>query len=176
MCLLPMKRAGKRSSVYLGGETGNILAKDVDVDALVRKTAGYVGADIEALVREAKMAAMRDFIIQMGDRSEQERTDAIKNVMLTKAHFDAALQKVRGSLDEDTIEKSERQSWEMLYNGEQREILSRAAVLVSSAGTGRKKTDEKSVNELRKLTFSRRKDFAAISKMTESLEKKMDRV
>ena len=77
--------------VYLGGETGNILAKDVDIDALVKKTEGYVGADIEALVREAKMAAMRDFIVQMGGRSEQERKDAIKNVMLTKAHFDAAL-------------------------------------------------------------------------------------
>jgi len=115
---------------------------------------------------------MRDFIVQMGDRSEQERTDAIKNVMLTKAHFDAALQNVRGSLDQDAIEKSERQSWEMLYNGEQREILNKAAMLVSSAGAGRKKADEKAVNELRRLTFARRKDFAAIGKMTETLEKK----
>ena len=44
--------------------------------------------------------------------------------MLTKAHFDAAISKVKGSLDEDAIEKSERQAWEMLYNQEQREILS----------------------------------------------------
>jgi transitional endoplasmic reticulum ATPase len=161
--------------VYLGGETENILSKDLDVDALVKKTEGYVGADIEAVVREAKMAAMRDFIVQMGDRSEQERTDAIKNVMLTKAHFDAALQNVRGSLDKDAIEKSERQSWEMLYNGEQREILNKAAVLVSSAGMGRKKADEKIVTELRRLTFARKKDFAAISKAIESLEKKMEK-
>jgi transitional endoplasmic reticulum ATPase len=158
--------------VYLGGETGNILAKDVDIDALVRKTGGYVGADIEALVREAKMAAMRDFIVEMGGRSEQERKDAIKNIMLTKAHFDAAVSTVKGSLDEDAIEKSERQSWEMLYNGEQREILSRAAMLVSSAMMGRKKADEKAVNELRRLTFARKKDFTAIGKMTETLEKK----
>ena len=161
--------------VYLGGGTENILAKDLDVDMLVKKTEGYVGADIEALVREAKMAAMRDFIIQMGDRPEQERTDAIKNVMLTQAHFDAALQNVRGSLDINAIEKSERQSWDMLFNGEQREILNKAAMLVSSAGMGRKKADEKIVNELRRLTFARRKDFAAISKMTESFEKKMEK-
>ena len=44
--------------------------------------------------------------------------------------------KVKGSLDEDAIEKSERQSWEMLYNQEQREILNKAAMLVSSAGYG----------------------------------------
>ena len=161
--------------VYLGGKTGSILAKDVDVGALVKKTTGYVGADIEALVREAKMAAMRDFIVQMGTRSEQERKDAIKNVMLTKAHFDAAILKVKGSLDEDAIEKSERQAWEMLYNQEQREILSKAAMLVTSAGIGHKKADEKAVKELRRLTFSRKKDFAAISKMTETLEKKLEK-
>jgi transitional endoplasmic reticulum ATPase len=161
--------------VYLGGETGNILAKDVDVDALVKKTEGYVGADIEALVREAKMAAMRDFIVQMGTRPEKERMDAIKNVMLTKAHFNAALLKVKGSLDEDAIEKSERQAWEMLYNKEQREILSKAAVLVSSAGMGHKKVDEKVVKDLRRLIFARKKDFAAISKMVESFEKKLEK-
>jgi transitional endoplasmic reticulum ATPase len=161
--------------VYLGGETESILAKDVDVDALVKRTDGYVGADIEALVREAKMAAMRDFIVQMGSRSEQERTDAIKNVMLTKAHFDAALTRVRGSLDEDALGKSERQAWEMLYSQEQREILNKATVLLTSAGTGRKKADEKSVQELRRLTFARKKDFPAISKMAETLEKKLEK-
>jgi len=161
--------------VYLGGDTQEILAKDIDVNVLMKKTEGYVGADIEALVREAKMAAMRDFIVQMGDRPEQERKDAIKNVMLTKAHFDEALKKVRGSLDNDAIEKSERQSWEMLYNQEQREILNKAAVLVSSAGMGRKKPDEKAVRELRRLTFARKKDFAAISRLSEMLEKKTEK-
>ena len=161
--------------VYLGGETGSILAKDVDIGALVKKTDGYVGADIEALVREAKMAAMRDFIVQMGSRTEQERKDAIKNVMLTRAHFDAAVLKVRGSLDEDAIEKSERQSWEMLYNKDQREILSKAAMLVTSAGIGRKKAEEKSVQELRRLIFARKKDFAAISKLADTLEKKLEK-
>jgi transitional endoplasmic reticulum ATPase len=161
--------------VYLGGETGNILAKDVDIDVLVKKTTGYVGADIEALVREAKMAAMRDFIVEMGGRSEQERKDAIKNVMLTKAHFDAAVSKVKGSLDEDAMEKSERQSWEMLYNQEQREILNKAAVLVTGAGMGRRKADEKAIQDLRRLTFARKKDFTAISSMAEALEKKLEK-
>ncbi len=90
--------------VYLGGETGSILSKDIDIDALVKQTEGYVGADIESLVREAKMAAMREFIVVMGNSSEQERKDAIINVMITKAHFDAALLNVRGSLDHEAIE------------------------------------------------------------------------
>jgi len=161
--------------VYLGGDTGSILAKDVDAAALVKQTEGYVGADIEALVREAKMAAMRDFIVTMGSRSEQERKDAIKNVMLTKAHFDAAILKVKGSLDRDAIEKSERQSWEMLYNQEQRTLLENATRLLARAGVARKKADEKAIAELRKVAFARKKDFTAIKTQTESLEKKLDK-
>ncbi len=162
--------------VYLGGDTEQILSKDVDVGILVKKTDGYVGADIEALVREAKMAAMRDFIVQMGTRPEVERRDAIKNVMLTKAHFDEALLNVKGSLDEDALEKSERQAWEMLYNQEQREILNRAAMLVSSAGMGHKKVDLNLVKDLRRLTFARKKDFAALSTMADLFDRKRETV
>jgi transitional endoplasmic reticulum ATPase len=161
--------------VYLGGETGNILAKDVDVEAMVKRTDGYVGADIESLVREAKMAAMRDFIVQMAGRNEQERRDAIKNVMLTKAHFDAALLRVKGSLDADAIEKSERQAWEMLYNQEQRTILEKATMLIARAGMAHKKADEKVIDELRTAVYVRKKDFTAIAKMSELLEKKLEK-
>jgi transitional endoplasmic reticulum ATPase len=161
--------------VYLGDGTGAILAKDVDVEALIKKTHGYVGSDIEALVREAKMEAMRDFIVRMGGRTEQERTDAIKTVKLKRAHFDAAILKVKGSMDGDAIEKSERQAWVMLYSKEQQEILNKAAMLVTRSATGRKKGDEKMVQELRARTFARKKDFAAISKMAETLEKKLAR-
>ncbi len=157
--------------VYLGGETGSILARDVDVDELVRHTEGYAGADIESLVREAKMAAMREFIVTMGDRDEKDRIDAIKNVMLTKAHFDAALLKVKGSLDHESIEKSERQAWEMLYNQEQRGILVKAADEISHARTMRKA--EKEAGELRAALYQRKKDFAEIGKRTGSLEEAM---
>jgi transitional endoplasmic reticulum ATPase len=157
--------------VYLGGETSSILAKGVDVDELVKKTEGYVGADIEAVVREAKMAAMRDFIIQMGGRTEQERKDAIKNVMLTKAHFEAAILKVKGSLDRDALEQSERQAWQMLYNTEQREILDKALAAVHHAGVLPGKEDA-SAAALRNAIYQRKKEFGHIKKLTEDLEKK----
>jgi transitional endoplasmic reticulum ATPase len=158
--------------VYLGGDTAAILAKDVSVDTLVNRTEGYVGADIEAVVREAKMAAMRDFIIHMAGSSEQERRDAIKNVMLTKAHFDAAVQRVKGSLDRDAIETSERQAWQMLYNTEQREILETASAAIRHAGMLPGKTDERALEGLRKAIYQRKKDFAAIKSMTDDWEKK----
>ncbi len=159
--------------VYLGGDTGDILAKDVDTDVLVRQTEGYVGADIEALVREAKMAAMRDFIIQMGTRNEQERKDAIKNVMLTRAHFEAAVLKVKGSLDRDALENSERQAWEMLYNQDQRTILDKALSSLNRAGMSSKKVDDRIIAGLRTATYQRKKDFGEITKLTQELEKKI---
>jgi transitional endoplasmic reticulum ATPase len=161
--------------VYMSGETGSILAKDVDIDLLVQQTEGYVGADIESIVREAKMAAMREFITMMGTRGEQERKDAIKNVMITKAHFDEAIGKVKGSLDRDAIEKSEQQSWQMLYNQEQRTILEKAVSTVRRATISHKKNDDPAISDLRAACYKRKKDFSGIAKLTETLEKKMEK-
>lgn len=138
---------------------------------MVKRTEGYVGADIEAVIREAKMAAMREFIITMGGRDEKDRIDAIKNVMLTKAHFEASLAKIKGSLDRDALEKSERQAWEMLFSQDQRSILEKALKTVQKASMMSK--DEKASEELRKAVYLRKKDFAGIAKMTEALEKKL---
>jgi transitional endoplasmic reticulum ATPase len=157
--------------VYLGGETGSILAKDVDIDEMVKRTEGYVGADIEAVIREAKMAAMREFIITMGGRDEKDRIDAIKNVMLTKAHFEASIAKIKGSLDQGALEASERQAWEMLYSQDQRAILEKALRTIQQASAMNK--DEKDADGLQKAVFLRKKDFAGITKLTEALERKL---
>ncbi len=59
----PPDRKGRRQifDVYIK-EISSMLAEDVDLDKLVDKTEGFVGADIEALVREAKMVAIRGFV------------------------------------------------------------------------------------------------------------------
>ncbi|HEY9702355.1 MAG TPA: AAA family ATPase, partial [Allocoleopsis sp.] len=65
------------------------LAKDVKIDELVEKTDGYVGADIEAVCREAAMLALRD---DMNSRDVKMK------------YFLDALKKVRPSTSKD-IEK-----------------------------------------------------------------------
>ncbi|MFA7153659.1 MAG: CDC48 family AAA ATPase [Methanoregulaceae archaeon] len=153
--------------VYLeDGET--ILAADVSIDDLVTETEHFVGADIEALVREAKLAAMREFIQVMGDKPEQEITDAAVNVRITRKHFDEAKKKVKGSLDQDTLEASERQAWEMLYNQDQRTILENAAAAIRRAGLQREQ--EIDTAEIRQATFGRTKDFNEIKRLTSRLE------
>ncbi len=64
--------------------------KDVDFKVLAKKTKGYVGADIEAVCREAAILALRDSM-------------DVKEV--SAKYFDKALEKVRPSITDD-IEKS----------------------------------------------------------------------
>ena len=164
--------------VYLG-QAHDLLAGDIDVDALVERTDGFVGADIEALVREAKLAAMREFISVMKEKTDQERADAAANIRLTRAHFDAALEKVKGSLDRDALEAAERQAWEMNYSQEQRATLEEAAAVVRRAELatmGSDPADERRqrADALRKAVFSQKKDFADLQKETAALRKQLD--
>ncbi|QZP37883.1 CDC48 family AAA ATPase [Halobaculum magnesiiphilum] len=80
------------------------LADDVDLDKLARKTDGYVGADIEAVCREASMNASREFITSV---SPEEVDDSVGNVRVTMAHFEDALDEVSPSVTEETKERYE---------------------------------------------------------------------
>ncbi|ESS07919.1 MAG: AAA family ATPase, CDC48 subfamily [uncultured archaeon A07HN63] len=75
------------------------LADDVDLDKLARKTEGYVGADIEAVCREASMAASREFI---GSVDPEEVGESVGNVRVTMSHFEEALEEVQPSVTEET--------------------------------------------------------------------------
>ncbi len=156
--------------VYLGSE-GNLITGDVKIDDLVAVTEGYVGADIEALVREAKFYAMREFISVMAGKSEQEIADAVVNVRISKKHFDEALKKVKGSMDRESLEVAERQAWEILYNQEQRTILENAVAALKQAEIRTGKTYD--TEPLRKATFARRKDWNEIKKLTHKLEEEL---
>ncbi|MFC4988673.1 CDC48 family AAA ATPase [Saliphagus infecundisoli] len=78
------------------------LADDVDLEELASRTAGYVGADIEAVCREASMAATREFIRSV---APEEMTDAVGNVRVNREHFEHALGEVQASVTEETRER-----------------------------------------------------------------------
>ncbi len=64
------------------------LSDGVDLDTLAARTEGYVGADIEAVCREAATAAVRKYV-----RSATEGTD-VDTIDLTLEHFERALDEV----------------------------------------------------------------------------------
>ena len=82
----PDKRS--RLAIFRIHTRGMALAEDVDLDELADLTEGYVGADIEAVCREAVMLAFR------------ENIDVEKIEM---RHFMDALKKIRASTDESML-------------------------------------------------------------------------
>ncbi|MFT4921612.1 MAG: transitional endoplasmic reticulum ATPase [Haloarculaceae archaeon] len=80
------------------------LAGDVDLDDVAARTDGYVGADIEAVCREASMAATREFINSV---DPDEIDESVGNVQVTAEHFEQALEEVTASVDEETEERYE---------------------------------------------------------------------
>ena len=78
------------------------LADDVDLAAIARRTEGYVGADLEAVAREASMSASREFI---GSVTREEVRESIGNVRVTMAHFEQALEEVNPSVTPETRER-----------------------------------------------------------------------
>ena len=80
------------------------LAEGVVLDGLAARTDGYVGADIEAVTREASMAATREFLASV---DPEDIGDTVGNVKVTMDHFEHALDEVGPSVDEDTREQYE---------------------------------------------------------------------
>ncbi|WP_181686048.1 CDC48 family AAA ATPase [Halorhabdus salina] len=80
------------------------LAENVDLDDLARRTEGYVGADIEAVAREAAMAATREFIRSV---DPEDVDDSMGNVLINAEHFETAMDEVGPSVDNDTRERYE---------------------------------------------------------------------
>jgi len=69
------------------------LAEDVEIKQLVEKTEGYVGADIESMIREAAMLALRE------NMESQE---------VSMKHFEEAMKKVSASVTKGDVEKYKR--------------------------------------------------------------------
>ncbi|NYT05214.1 MAG: CDC48 family AAA ATPase [Methanomicrobiales archaeon] len=151
-----------------------ILSGDISIDELVNRTEGYVGADIEALVREAKLGAMREFVAAMAGKSEEELKNALLNIRVTRRHIESALERVKGSLDREALEEHEQKAWEMIYSQEQREVLEKAVATLRRAEFGGDAEKLSGTSEaLRQAVFARRKDFGAIRRLTNELETKM---
>jgi len=80
------------------------LAKDVDLGSLAKKTLDWVGADIEALCREAAMLALKETMDKGGH---------LKSKKVALQHFEKALEKTKPSVTREV--KKFYESWEKKY-------------------------------------------------------------
>jgi len=99
---VPVPDEAARRKIFEVHTRDKPLADDVDLEWLASETEGYVGADIEAVTREAAMAASREFI---GSVSKEEIADSVGNVRLSQEHFEHALEEVNPSVTDDVRER-----------------------------------------------------------------------
>ena len=86
--------AGRRAVLGVHGRD-KPFAEDVDLEEFVAVTEGFSGADLEALVREASMRAIREFASDLGPAEADERADEVR---IRREHFHAALETIEPSL------------------------------------------------------------------------------
>jgi transitional endoplasmic reticulum ATPase len=72
---------------------GKPLSPEVEVGKLAERTEGYVGADIEAICREAAMLALRELIRPGMEREEVKELS--HTVLIKNDHFEKAFNIVR---------------------------------------------------------------------------------
>jgi len=99
---VPVPDEGARRKIFEVHTRDKPLAEGVDLDDLAARTDGYVGADIEAVTREASMAATREFLASV---DPEDIGDSVGNVKVTMDHFEHALDEVGPSVDEETREQ-----------------------------------------------------------------------
>jgi transitional endoplasmic reticulum ATPase len=100
---VPVPDAAARSEIFRVQTEDVPLARDVDLDALAARTEGYVGADVEAICREASAHATRSYLEAADDGDPKD----VEALVVTRSDFEAAVGTVDPSVTEDVRERYE---------------------------------------------------------------------
>ncbi len=92
---VPAPDADARREIIEVHARGKPISEEVDLDELATELENYTGADIEAIVRGASMRAIRETATDYDPETANERAD---EVLVTRAHFDAAIEEVDPTL------------------------------------------------------------------------------
>jgi transitional endoplasmic reticulum ATPase len=89
------------------------IAEEVDINWLSEVTYGFVGADLEALCKEAAMSALRRNLPQISWKKEEELPqDVLEKIKVTKKDFENALKMVEPSAMREVLVEIPNVKWE----------------------------------------------------------------
>src|SRR5947209_5444072 len=88
------------------------LANDIDFARLAQLTPGFVGADLEALCREAAMIALRRVLPHIDYQRGYIPYETLVNLNITMADFQAALREVEPSTTREVYVEFSETTWE----------------------------------------------------------------
>jgi len=89
---LPIPNEGTRYKIFEIHTKGKPLDKNMNLKELAKVTDGWTGADIEAMVRNASMQAVKEFIEKHKGKPGREE---IKRFTINKKHFEGAIKSAR---------------------------------------------------------------------------------
>src|SRR6266699_1586399 len=88
------------------------LANDIDFPRLAQLTPGFVGADLEALCREAAMIALRRVVPHIDYQRGYIPYETLVNLNITMADFQAALREIEPSTTREVYVEVSETSWD----------------------------------------------------------------
>ncbi|MFC1803476.1 CDC48 family AAA ATPase [Thermoproteota archaeon] len=91
---------------------GMPLTGDVDLEDTASITHGFVGADLEALVKEAAMGALRRILPEINLDEESVSAELLDKINVTKADFENSLREVPPSTMREVLVESPNVKWE----------------------------------------------------------------
>lgn len=91
---------------------GMPLTEDVDLASIARITHGFVGADLQALSKEAAMRSLRRILPEIDLHQPKIPAEILNKIKVTKQDFDEALKDVQPSALREVLVQRPNVRWE----------------------------------------------------------------
>ena len=91
---------------------GMPLTEDVDLESIARITHGFVGADLEALSKEAAMRSLRRILPEINLEQPKIPAEILNKIKVTRQDFEEALRDVQPSAMREVLVQKPNVNWE----------------------------------------------------------------
>ncbi len=100
-----------RYEILLIHTRGMPLHSDVDLQSMAQRTHGFVGADVEALAKEAAMLAIREILPQI-DLEKPIPQEILNDIQITMINFENALSSIEPSALREVLITQPTETWD----------------------------------------------------------------
>ena len=101
-----------RLDILLIHSRGMPLTEDVNLESIAKVTHGFVGADLEALSKEAAMRSLRRILPEINLEQPKIPAEILNKIKITKQDFDEALRDVQPSAMREVLVQRPNVEWE----------------------------------------------------------------
>lgn len=111
---VPIPDMKARLEILLIHTRGMPLAEGVDLERVARVTHGFVGADLQALCREAAMLCLRDFCSLFSPGAREIPTESLAQLQVFMHHFEGALKEIEPSATREVFVEVPGVKWDQV--------------------------------------------------------------